>query len=215
MFFDKRVCLFVLGLYILIRSSRAEASWLTGGGVVRDSGLCGRHYDKHVGFSTPKAQSAWRHGRMRLSPLIQAMLGGRRRSLRFPVFNSMPHKRLSIRNLLESFKHAWEGVLTFFFEESHALIHLLGAVAVIGAGIVCHVTRLEWVALVVSIALVFCSEIINTSIELLSDVVCQEKNEQIRKVKDLAAASVLFATLAAVVIGALIFVPRIADCLHR
>ena len=56
-------------------------------------------------------------------------------------------------------------------------------------------------------------EAVNTSIETLSDFVTKERNESIKKVKDLAAAGVLMATIAALAVGILIFLPKIIELL--
>lgn len=57
--------------------------------------------------------------------------------------------------------------------------------------------------------IVFLSEMLNTAIEFLSDVVSPELHPQIKKVKDVSAAAVLFAALGAVVIGCIVFLPKI------
>ena len=52
-------------------------------------------------------------------------------------------------------------------------------------------------------------EIFNSSIEDLADVVCPERDERIKKVKDLAAAAVLVSAIAALIIGLIVFIPKI------
>ena len=79
------------------------------------------------------------------------------------------------------------------------------------AGVILRISRLEWIAVVLVSALVFCLEIVNTSIEALSDAVCPEWKPQIGKVKDLAAAAVLVAAIVAVAVGLLVFIPRIIE----
>ena len=61
---------------------------------------------------------------------------------------------------------------------------------------------------------VFSGEIFNSAIEDLSDVVCPEHDERIKKVKDLSAAAVLVNAITAAVVGLLVFLPKlIALCL--
>ena len=68
---------------------------------------------------------------------------------------------------------------------------------------------LQWAAVAFAVGLVFSGEIFNSAIEDLSDVVCPERDDRIKKVKDLAAAAVLVNAIAAAVIGLLVFVPKI------
>ena len=64
-------------------------------------------------------------------------------------------------------------------------------------------------AIVFSIGLVFAFEIVNSAIENLADFASHEKNEVIKKVKDLSAAAVLVSAIAAFIIGIIIFLPKI------
>ena len=69
------------------------------------------------------------------------------------------------------------------------------------------ITKTEWLFVVVAIALVIITEMLNTAIEFLVDFVSPEYNELAGKVKDIAAGAVLFAALMAAVIGILVFGP--------
>ena len=55
----------------------------------------------------------------------------------------------------------------------------------------------------------FCGEILNSAIEDLSDVVCPERDDRIKKVKDLSAAAVLVTAITALAIGLIVFIPKI------
>ena len=72
-----------------------------------------------------------------------------------------------------------------------------------------HGVMLEWLIVVLASGFVFALEAINTSIELLCDLVSNEKNNMIKKIKDIAAAAVLIQAIFAIVI-ALILCYRIA-----
>ena len=81
------------------------------------------------------------------------------------------------------------------------------------AGILFKISSMEWVAVIFAIGLVFSFEIINSAVENLSDFVCSERNELIKKVKDLAAAAVLVSAITAAVIGLIVFIPKIIELL--
>lgn len=121
----------------------------------------------------------------------------------------MSNKKFSIYERRKSFAFAFEGLKTFFTTQHNAWIHTFGALAAICAGFYFDLSSNEWCWISLAIALVFISEIFNTAIEFLSDVVSPQIHPQIKKVKDVSAAGVLIAAIAALIIGSLIFVPRV------
>jgi diacylglycerol kinase len=123
-------------------------------------------------------------------------------------------EKFSIAKRLKSFTYAFNGLRVLFKEEHNSRIHLFTTICVVVAGILLKLSVLEWVAVAFAIGLVFCGEIFNSAIEDLSDVVCPEQDERIKKVKDLSAAAVLVNAITAAVVGLLVFLPKlIALCL--
>ncbi len=109
-----------------------------------------------------------------------------------------------------SFKYAFQGVRTLFSQTPNALVHLILTVLAITLGFALQISKTEWLAIVIVIGLVFALEAINTALENLADFTCKKEiHPTIKRVKDLAAAGVLFAALAAVVIGIIVFLPKI------
>lgn len=118
-------------------------------------------------------------------------------------------EKFSIRKRLKSFTYAFAGLKVLFREEHNSRIHLFATVCVVLAGVLLKISLLEWVAVAFAVGLVFSGEIFNSAVEDLSDVVCPERDERIKKVKDLAAAAVLVNAITAAVIGLLVFLPKI------
>lgn len=118
-------------------------------------------------------------------------------------------EKFSIAKRLKSFTYAFNGLKVLFQEEHNSRIHLFATVCVIIAGALLKLSVLEWAAVAFAVGLVFSGEIFNSAIEDLSDVVCPERDDRIKKVKDLAAAAVLVNAIAAATIGILIFLPKI------
>lgn len=118
-------------------------------------------------------------------------------------------EKFSIAKRLKSFTYAFNGLKVLFAEEHNSRIHLFATVCVIIAGALLKLSVLEWAAVAFAVGLVFSGEIFNSAIEDLSDVVCPERDDRIKKVKDLAAAAVMVNAIAAAVIGLLVFVPKI------
>lgn len=121
----------------------------------------------------------------------------------------MKQEKFSIRKRLKSFTYAFAGLKVLFREEHNSRIHLFATICVIVAGVLLKISLLEWVAVAFAVGLVFSGEIFNSAVEDLSDVVCPERDERIKKVKDLAAAAVLVNAITAAVIGLLVFLPKI------
>jgi diacylglycerol kinase (ATP) len=121
----------------------------------------------------------------------------------------MNNKRFKIGDRLKSFRFAFNGIRVLFSNEHNAWIHSAAALSVIIAGIGFKISISEWVAVLIATGMVFASEAINTSIEKLSDFVSAEKQKSIKEVKDLAAAGVLISAITALLIGLLVFLPKI------
>ncbi|MBO9683853.1 MAG: diacylglycerol kinase family protein [Flavisolibacter sp.] len=110
---------------------------------------------------------------------------------------------------LKSFVYAWEGIVSFFRGEPNAQIHLVVTFLVLVLSVTLGVNKWEAIAVVFSIAFVWVAEMINTAIEKTIDFISVEKHPQIKLIKDVAAGAVLIASLAAVVVGLFIFIPKL------
>lgn len=104
---------------------------------------------------------------------------------------------------------AASGLCEFLKSEVHARIHLVAIMIVVAAGLFFGLTSLEWMLIVISIGMVILAEIINTVIEKMMDFVHPDFHPDIKIIKDMGAGAVLWVVLIAVVIGVIIFVPKI------
>ena len=111
--------------------------------------------------------------------------------------------------MLRSFQFAFKGLRLLIIEEPNARFHLLAAGATIALGFLLKIETMEWVAILLCIGLVIAMELINTSIENLSDFIAPKRDEKIGKIKDLAAAAVLVCAIIAVITGCIIFLPKL------
>jgi diacylglycerol kinase (ATP) len=110
---------------------------------------------------------------------------------------------------LRSFVYAARGLRTMLASQHNAWIHAGATLVAVGAGIGLKVSRVEWLVLILAIALVWTAESLNTALEFLCDVASPEFHPLVEKAKDVAAGAVLICALGAVGCGALIFVPRV------
>jgi diacylglycerol kinase (ATP) len=113
--------------------------------------------------------------------------------------------------ILDSFNYAFEGIIHVLRTQRNMRIHFLAAAAVLVAAIAIGVTRLELIALMISIAFVLIAEMINTAIEGAVDVSTTSFDPNAKLAKDIAAGAVLIATVNAVVVGYLVFSEAVQD----
>jgi diacylglycerol kinase len=121
----------------------------------------------------------------------------------------MPNEPFSIRKRLKSFVYAGNGIKILLRNEHNARIHLFAIIIVIALGFLYNISSIEWIAVLLSIALVFSMEMINSAIENICNFISPEKHESIKIIKDLAAGAVLVSAIIAMIIGLIIFVPKI------
>lgn len=117
--------------------------------------------------------------------------------------------RVKRKKLINSFKYAFCGFKSAFKREQNLKIHIYIMIAVIIMGFLLKISRLEWVMCIFLFVLVISEELINTTLEALVDVVMPEINPKAKFVKDVAASAVLVSAIGAVVIGLIIFLPKI------
>lgn len=113
------------------------------------------------------------------------------------------------RKQIYSFKYAFAG-LSIMLKDYNIYIHIPAAFLAIGSSWWFELSYLEWIAIFSAIVLVWITEILNTALEKLVDLVSPEKNKLAGQIKDLAAGSVLIAAFYALLVGIFIFSKKIA-----
>lgn len=114
-------------------------------------------------------------------------------------------------DFMESANHAILGIIISFRNERNLRVHFLIAIFILLLGLRLGVTRLELVLLFLAIILVFMAEMINTTIEILTNAFVDQKNPAAKLAKDVAAGSVLIAAIGSVFVGYLIFYDKIGS----
>lgn len=118
-------------------------------------------------------------------------------------------KVLSIKRLKKSFGYAFKGIDDVISNEPNMKIHVSVAILVVITAFLLKISMIEWIILVLLIGLVLAAEVINTTIENLVDMYTKDYNERAKVVKDTAAGTVLILAITAVIIGLMIFIPKI------
>ena len=116
---------------------------------------------------------------------------------------------LSWKRLKYSFSHAARGIKEAFESQQNFKIHVFMSGVVLLLSIFLHISMIETAFVLMSIMFVVVSELLNTATEYFADLIKQEYDINIRKVKDISAAAVLISDFISVIVGAMIFIPKI------
>jgi diacylglycerol kinase len=123
--------------------------------------------------------------------------------------------KFSLKKRLISFRYAFNGLKILISEEHNTRIHFVAAICAVSLGFIMKISVYEWLAIVFSIGFVFTAEIINSAIENLADFVSPGENDLIKKAKDLSAAAVLVSAITSLVIGIIVFLPKIIAYVYQ
>lgn len=121
----------------------------------------------------------------------------------------MKKEKFEIKRRIKSVKNAFRGLYYIIKKEHNFRIHLIVSVFVILLGVAFQLAFIEWTILVLTIGFVIILEIINTSIEKICDFIEPNFNNQIGLIKDISAAVVLISSFISILIGLIIFIPKI------
>lgn len=109
--------------------------------------------------------------------------------------------------LIKAFQYAGSGISHTVKEHQNIKVHFVIAFAAIVLALYLNITRQEMLLIVIAIFLVLFAEMVNTSIEAMTDLITKEHRKEAKIAKDVAAASVLLAAVLSVVIGLVVFLP--------
>lgn len=114
-------------------------------------------------------------------------------------------------SLLASFTYAFDGIVHALRHERNMWIHFITAGLVLVAALFFALTRLEVIALFVAISFVLITEMFNTAVEHVVDLVTDEEDPRARIAKDVSAGAVLLAAVNAVAVAYLVFYDKITS----
>ncbi len=120
-----------------------------------------------------------------------------------------------LKKRAKSFKNAFSGLRILVKFEYNARIHLVVLVFVIIAGILLRVSPAEWLFIAFAAGLVLMAESFNSALENLSDEVSSYYSRKIKRAKDVAAAGVLISAIVALIVGIIVFLPRILNLFSK
>ncbi len=120
-----------------------------------------------------------------------------------------------IRSRLHAFRHAFRGLWYVIKTQHNAWIHAVITILVVALSLWLGLSTLEWVGLILTIAIVWMAEIINTALEAVVDLASPQQHPLAKVGKDVGAAAVLIAALTAALVGVLILGPALWERLSE
>ena len=116
---------------------------------------------------------------------------------------------INFKQLFSSFRHAFHGLAYLLKYEQNFKIHLFFGIAALLTGLILKIDYYEFLIILIIIAFVAMAEIVNTVLENILDVMHPDHHHKIKIIKDATAGVVLFASAVSVIIGIIIFGPKI------
>ncbi|NMH85941.1 diacylglycerol kinase [Flavivirga algicola] len=121
----------------------------------------------------------------------------------------MTKKDSFVVNRIKSIGYAFKGALLLLKTEASIKIQFVIALIVTLTGLYYQISLTEWMVQLLCIGMVMSIEGINTAIEAIADFIHPEHHNKIGLIKDIAAGAVFIASVFAIVVGFIIYLPKI------
>lgn len=121
----------------------------------------------------------------------------------------MKKKDFNIIRRAKSFTHATRGISLILQTQENFWIHIVATIVTLFLGVYYSISISEWIAIVSVVGLVLVSEAFNTAIEIDIDLTSPSYHPYAKDTKDVAAGAVLISSVIALVVGLIIFIPKI------
>jgi diacylglycerol kinase (ATP) len=129
--------------------------------------------------------------------------------LRPPDTAELEQSHMRAASVASSFRYAFAGLRYLLWTQRNAKIHTAIGLAAIALGFALGIDRYEWLTLTLTIAIVLAAEGVNTAIEAAVDLASPSYHPLAKVAKDVGAGTVLLTAAAAVIVGMLVFLPRL------
>lgn len=121
----------------------------------------------------------------------------------------MNKKDFSIIKRAKSLTHAVRGISIILKTQHNFWLHIFSAIVVFVLGLYYQIQTVEWISIIFSIGFVLISEAINTAIEIDIDLTSPNYHPYAKDTKDVAAGAVLLSGIVSLIVGLVIFIPKI------
>ena len=116
-----------------------------------------------------------------------------------------------IKRRLKGIKYSLKGILILITTEDSIKAQFIIGLFVIVAGVFFHISAIEWMIQLGIIGLVLVAEALNTAVEKVADFIHPEYHNKIGVIKDVAAGAAGLAAIISIIIGCVIYIPKIID----
>ena len=120
-------------------------------------------------------------------------------------------ERARDKRLVDSFNFAIEGLISALKNEKHMKVHILAAIIIVILAIVINASKVEILIISLSVSFVVITELVNTAVEAIVDLVSPERHPLAKLAKDVAAGAVLVAAINALCVGYSLFYDKLLD----
>ncbi len=118
-------------------------------------------------------------------------------------------KKYGFKRLGKSFVYAFNGIISAFKTEQNLLVHTIALIINIILMIAFKLNTIECALIVIVITIVFALEMVNTAIEYAIDMAMPEIHPLAKISKDVASGAVLIGSIGALIVGLIIYIPKI------
>lgn len=124
-------------------------------------------------------------------------------------------KDLSFKSLCSIFINTLNGLKNFFRYERSALVYLIASAFTIGAGIILQMSMMEWIMIFFVLLTMLASELLNTAIEAICDLVSPEYNPFVKIAKDSGSAATGVLSILWAIMILMIYFPKVIEILKN
>ena len=114
-----------------------------------------------------------------------------------------------MKKFLLSFTYALKGLSYAFQTQLNFKVHTVAAILAVIMGFYYNISKQEWIWIILAIGLVLITELLNTALEVLVDFVSPGFHPKAGIIKDVSAGAVLLMACLAILIGLMVFIPRV------
>lgn len=119
------------------------------------------------------------------------------------------------KHFLNSVKFAWRGIAQAWHNEPNFRLEIIAALTVILVSLLLKISFIGIAIIILTCSVVVALELINTMIELISDVLKPRLDQYVKQIKDLTAAAVAIAAIGSIGVALFLIIPAIVNLLWQ
>lgn len=126
---------------------------------------------------------------------------------------NIKYKKRGFKRFIASIKNSLNGLKYAYINEQSFTLHAVLTIVVLISGFYFHISKMQWAILVIVMSIIMITELLNTAIEAVVDLVTYEYHELAKIAKDCASAAAFIASLLALGLYLYVFLPQIINLL--